>query len=321
MLAVRCPAVAPPAEMVGLSGETGNLSSGLMNVIELKDELVFSEIITSIKASLYDRITSPLSGAFIISALLINYKTLFLLFDSQNYYLKINYLETVLYPSTWHFISKLFLFPSLSAILFILVYPFPARLAYQFWLGQQKQLKNIKVKVEAETPLTIQESRELRRQLAVLEDRFNTELREKEAEIDALKKDIVSIEKEKEDLRQDLVQMYNVELEDVASKNTVPVNAETPAPGEENELDILVKKIDTEENIAAFFKAFESVGSNPINLVYLPSQAGLSSIRTEAIAEDLVSLGLGSITLGNDDTQYFRLTSEGKRFALRHGYA
>ena len=39
---------------------------------------MISELLTSIKATLYDRIVSPLSGAFLVSFLAINYKAVFI---------------------------------------------------------------------------------------------------------------------------------------------------------------------------------------------------------------------------------------------------
>ncbi|PPI83285.1 hypothetical protein KEHDKFFH_15050 [Marinobacter maroccanus] len=64
----------------------------------IEREFMFVELINSIKASLYDRVVSPLSGAFILSFLAINFRAAILVFDDQNYYLKINHLETYLYP-------------------------------------------------------------------------------------------------------------------------------------------------------------------------------------------------------------------------------
>ncbi|MFY3772971.1 hypothetical protein ACOSZC_02445 [Marinobacter salsuginis] len=287
---------------------------------------MFSELVTSVKATLYDRITSPLSGAFLVSALLINYKTVFLLFDGQNYYLKIHYLEAALYPDWLVVLLKLFVIPAFSAIVFIFLYPIPSRLAYENWLGQQKKLKEIKVKIEGETPLTREESRELRRQLRAMEDRRDAELSEKESEIDALKKDIAALEEERSKYNDEFEsevekRLKNWSSQQIESSNSASNNTDGKALTEiESDIDFKVAQIDSDKNIAAFisFVADSSTGAVPIRFM---DETGLSAIRAETIAHDLVDLGLGEVYRDGDGDEVFTLSREGKRFALRHGYA
>lgn len=285
---------------------------------------MFSEIITSIKASLYDRVTSPLFGAFTISALLINYQTVLLIFDGQEFFSKIDYIESTLYSDWYVALLKLFILPAASALIFIFIYPIPARFTYQFWLGQQKKLKEIKVQIENETPLTREESRKLRRQLTVLEDEFNNELREKEKEIDDLKSEIIELDKERRSTQDELNKALESAVwgeEDQKLENSESDENETPPPGSQEEIDQEVSAIDSEKNIEEFFKYAAGATRGVAYLRYIADQTGLSPIRVETIAVDLQELGLGKLSVDHDNDQFFVLTSEGKRFALRRNYA
>lgn len=52
---------------------------------------MLSEAINSIKATLCERIVSPLFGAVITAFVTTNHKSILLVFDSQNHYLNISY--------------------------------------------------------------------------------------------------------------------------------------------------------------------------------------------------------------------------------------
>ena len=84
---------------------------------------MIKDLSKSIKADLYERATSPLFGAVAISWCFWNYKTIFILLSSLPVTEKFEYIEAFLYGGIWPFLSKLFIYPVLSALLFIFVYP------------------------------------------------------------------------------------------------------------------------------------------------------------------------------------------------------
>ena len=149
-----------------------------------------NELINSIKAQMYDRTTSPLSGSFILSWTLWNYKMIFVLFSSLGVVEKFDYISGFLYASWKDFLIIGLLYPLLTTFFFIFVYPYPARFAYEFWRNRQKELKEIRQKIEDETPLTMEESREIRHAVMQLEADYARELERKENEIRRLREEI-----------------------------------------------------------------------------------------------------------------------------------
>ncbi|ODM32417.1 hypothetical protein A6779_09900 [Marinobacter adhaerens] len=273
---------------------------------------MFSELVNSIKANLYDRIVSPLSGAFLIALALTNYQTILLIFDDQNYYLKITYLEQYLYPGFIVGFLKLFLIPFVSACIFIVIYPFPSRIAYGYWLNQQRKLKTLKVYVENETPLTIQESRKLRQQLAVLEKEFNTELVEKDREIEELKKLVAenssssSYEKGKEQ------HGYSVGADYVSPYRIVNKEGEIEEVGESDLLNNAAA-VSLLENLA-----HDSGGLTEQRLVDVTN---LSAVRIEYLIDKLVRLGFVETRFRPDGTPLYALSSDGKKYVLSNDIA
>ncbi len=154
---------------------------------------MIDDISKSIKASLYDRVTSPLFGAFAISFLFWNYKTVLILFSSMSALEKIDYIENTIYKGYWALTLNGGVFPLLSAILFIFIYPKPAELIYEYWNKRQRDLKIIRQKIEDETPITIEEGRVLRRNFTLLEKKYDGEIQHKSQEILDLNKTIKKI--------------------------------------------------------------------------------------------------------------------------------
>jgi len=141
----------------------------------------------SVKASLYDRTASPLFGAVAISWVFWNYRLLVLLFADMPVSEKFNFIDSVLYPEGWTKLVWLGVGPSVTALLFLLAYPFPARWIYGYWHNQQKALKAVRQAIEDDTPLTREESRQLRRRLVELRAEYDSQLQQTNAESDELR--------------------------------------------------------------------------------------------------------------------------------------
>lgn len=157
---------------------------------------MFDELTKSVKASLYERAISPLFGTFVISWAVWNYKFIFVLISSMPVDEKLDYIDTFIYFDIWSCILIGFIYPLITALLFIFIYPYPALYVYKYWQEKQKKLKEAKQSIEDETPLTIEESRNIRRELFQLESEYDKELARKDAEIERLKAHNQVIEEE-----------------------------------------------------------------------------------------------------------------------------
>lgn len=149
---------------------------------------MFDDLTKEIKAQLYERVKSPLFGAFAFSWVGWNYRAVLGVVSELSFKERMAYLD-VLYPTWQEWGWHCFAGPLVTALVFLLAYPLPARWMYSYWAGQQKKLKEVQQKIEDETPLTQEEANALRKvsreQVATLEaklleqQQLNSELSER----------------------------------------------------------------------------------------------------------------------------------------------
>lgn len=138
------------------------------------------DLIKSMKAHLYDRIASPLSGALIISWCFWNYKVLLVIFSSEIIQYKLNFIDTFYAQSFSSFlwtpdspmsnalINGMF-GPICTAFVYILIYPIFSVPVYMFSLLVQKVYEGAKNWYQQGKLLTYTQSVELHRQISELE--------------------------------------------------------------------------------------------------------------------------------------------------------
>lgn len=148
---------------------------------------MFDELSKSIKASLYDRTVSPLFGAFAVSWAVWNYRLLLVILAAEPVTKKFRIIDETLYPSIYAKFGFLLMGPLITAVIFLFVYPYPAKFVYRFWRTQKRDLRSIRQKIEDETLLSVEESREIRRQLVDIQLDHEKELNLKRGEIDTLR--------------------------------------------------------------------------------------------------------------------------------------
>lgn len=156
---------------------------------------MLDEITKSIRAELYDRSVSPLMGSFIISWLLWNYKFVLLFFSELAIDEKFKSFDKLYSGYETEKILFWLIFPSITTIIYLYAYPILAKPVFEYSRKRQKELKEIKTKIEDETPLTIEESRDLRNRFSELEDEYLKEIERKNREIDRLKSQIEETQK------------------------------------------------------------------------------------------------------------------------------
>ncbi len=251
---------------------------------------MWNDILKTIKAQLYERAISPLSGVFVLSWCLWNYRFITVLFSSLSVTEKFGFIESQLFPDWSTYVLRGFLYPLFTTVLIIFLYPYPARYVYEFWRKRQKELKEIRQKIEDETPLTVEESRQIRKQVYALIEEHDAELRKKDDEISKLKETIEAFNKKINSQKQP-----KLTLEPARNKKSLRL------PDEQ-------------------LRILKHLASNrgTVKLSSLPS-FGKNRIRNEFYIGELASRGLVEQYTDEDDDLALSLTHNGKAIAIEYG--
>ncbi|MFC3914575.1 hypothetical protein ACFOSS_14055 [Pseudaeromonas sharmana] len=259
---------------------------------------MIDDIYKSIKASMYERATSPLFGAFAISWSLWNYKTILVILSSMKVNDKISYIESEIYSEDWSLLLGGAIYPLISAVFFILIYPHPAKWIYKYWNNQQKKLKEIKQRIEDDTPLTLDESRQIRRELLRFESYYDDEITKKNNEIDRLKDIISTLEKQAQ----------------ASSPEPAPEKSPSPKQQTKPKVDDRINE-DQESILADIAKSGGWVTDDQF-----VSKSKFDTVKTEYYLEDLEAKGY--VTRGYVGAKggiSTTLTTKGKKFAIDKG--
>lgn len=128
----------------------------------------------SIKAKLYDFNYTPFMSSLVISWIVINHKYLLVLLsdkiDVDKKLIMLN--DTYSYNAVFGYCS-FYIAPLLFALFYVFIYPKISKYFYEYTLRQTKKLKEIKQKIEDETPLTQEEARWHRIQIEKLNGENN----------------------------------------------------------------------------------------------------------------------------------------------------
>jgi hypothetical protein len=140
----------------------------------------------SIQSVLYERVRSPFSGAFFFSWFAWNWKLIYYLLLSNNsipdrfIFVEENYIN----------IYTNLIFPFLSTVFLIVVYPFITTGGYWIWLKFKTWQINIRNDIEKNQLLTLEQSIIIRMQIRNQEAEIDNMLRKKDEEILLLKKQL-----------------------------------------------------------------------------------------------------------------------------------
>ena len=148
---------------------------------------MLTEILNSIKATLYDRTSSPLFGSFAVSWAVWNYRVLIVLVGDGTFDEKIKYVDGTLYPTWWHVAGLGVAAPLTTALAYIFLYPWPARRVYEFTATQQKRLRDLRKKIEGDELVSVEEARELRHAHVSMQIDFDRQIKSLQTERDTLR--------------------------------------------------------------------------------------------------------------------------------------
>lgn len=200
------------------------------------------EAFKSIKAFLYDRAVSPLFSAYIAAWSAWNYRVIAALLDgdasfSEKMAFIDNYFGVVIYQINgqphyvWGQVVHGIFGPILLTLVYLYIYPLVAKPVYEHSLSKQKELKDIKQKVENARLLTVEESRNLIKETEQLRFKANEEAKRFSERIAGLTETINSLE---------------------SSQNSIPlsntkgslVEAEKPGVGTERFSNLVKNKVE-----------------------------------------------------------------------------
>lgn len=131
------------------------------------------DLIKSLKAHLYDRATSPLSGAFILSWIFWNWEIVLVAISDSYIYDKLFYLGNRIKESG---IQNLLTYPLVSTFFVIVIYPIFSNLAYGASRWHQNWLNKIRVKYDDETPISKEEAAALKKEIYKTKEEYEKEI-------------------------------------------------------------------------------------------------------------------------------------------------
>jgi predicted transcriptional regulator len=146
----------------------------------------------NIVSNLTQRIASPLSSSFIVAWTLWNYKFIVILLSNNTITTTFSLIEQLVFPTNFAVITNGIVYPIITTIVYIFVYPYPARFVYRFTRERQREISLIKQQIDDETPLTKSESRELKSQFRKLQHAHFEEVDSLENDIKELRAELAS---------------------------------------------------------------------------------------------------------------------------------
>jgi chromosome segregation ATPase len=140
------------------------------------------DLLGSFGTVLGERLVNPFTASFLLSWPLWNFKFFLVFFSDADVVLKLKLLSTVVYPTPYDALFLGFLGPALTAFFYVFMYPVPTHWVMNFSLRQKKKLNQLRQSIDDETPLTLEESREIRRRykegIKILEDDAEAKLQQ-----------------------------------------------------------------------------------------------------------------------------------------------
>lgn len=156
------------------------------------------ELLGAVRAHIQERAASPLTGAFVVSWCIWNFKLLLVVLGDGSYREKISFIETGLYGGSDQGILRGIVFPLLTALAYIFVYPAYAKRVMEHHKTQQNEIRALAIKIDGERVLTEAQATELRRQQRRREGAWARERADLEGDIANLR-ELLTAEQKKND--------------------------------------------------------------------------------------------------------------------------
>jgi membrane-associated HD superfamily phosphohydrolase len=209
---------------------------------------MFRELTNSIKALLYERAVSPLSGVIFIVWVGFNWKPLAVLFwGVEDVSARITYIEAH-YVDAWRNLY----YPAIVSAVVLIIYPFVALLAFALWEKVASWKLTLKQRFEGTVALPVSKSLAIWTEMREQDKQFNVAIEAKDNRIMELEKQSGDLSKELNNLKESLSQGSTLEAE-IAKRTEQLAQTEAVLRGErearakaERELGKMLKEREVE---------------------------------------------------------------------------
>lgn len=296
---------------------------------------MFEDISDTLKATLYERVSSPFISSFILSWCVFNYKILFILFSDMEVRYKFYEIELLqMQPQNlitmpvvgWQFYPCTFLYPLLIAFFYTLVFPFFEAKLFSVWLKGQKAIKSIKVTIEDETPVSQEKYTSLLKQLRHMSREYADDLARKD---DSCKVDL-QIERDKTIEKQSEINSLDNKYEIYKEETDTTINdlqleierlhEELSELRESKQADL--KPTPTSIEYAVLTSLVNAPSFTQADSTLLANYLGSSKLMAEDVIQEIINKGYCSerqtansrlITITAIGKKYYKLLSTGTR--------
>lgn len=149
--------------------------------------MTLDEITKSLLHTARERLTSPFTGALILSWIAWNYKAVLVLFSSKSVEDKIIYWEFLIYRNDSEAATMLLWGPLLTAFLIVTVYPIGSLMMYGVWAFWQKQFRKVQLYLDKDRLVSRAELRDWQRETYEQMTRYARDIEQKDALIQGLR--------------------------------------------------------------------------------------------------------------------------------------
>lgn len=259
--------------------------------MEKEETGLLKELMTGIRGLLTERLISPLMPAFVMSWSVINYRLIVAILSDETLEKRLSFIDSVLYPTSQSVFVSGFLFPLVTAMAYIFIYPYPAKWVYQYALKRQRELREARQQAENERVLTFEESQRLRSFYFDRESELQKKMQLRQEENDLLRAKISELEK-----TQEKPKVLISETSDSSSK----ISRSRPLT------DLEAKAL----------AALSYAENNNIQRTYesnLQKSVGSNKTELKIVIEDLKRSGLMDYEYDEDGDPCYSLTHEGRK--------
>ena len=163
---------------------------------------MLEEFEKSVKATLYDRLASPLIGSYVTAWCIFNYKVILIIFSDLQYTQKSEYIDALFAP-WWNYPVR-YGFPLLWSAFYILFYPWISKKVFRIWQQYIKDKRDIKNKIEGSRLLTLAESEAIRTEYLQSENKLAELMQNNQKELQEWKDRYNLLLEEKQQLQKQL---------------------------------------------------------------------------------------------------------------------
>lgn len=287
---------------------------------------MFEDISSALKATLYERMSSPFISSFIISWCFFNYKIIFILFSGMETRYKFYEIELIQsqtqnlidYPFLdGSFYPNIFFYPMLAALFYTLIFPF-FEVGLTFgWMKGQQLVKSTRIKIEDATPISQERYAALFKKMRQKDKEYADDLASKDEQC----KIDLGIEQAKTNEKQTEIEGLNKLISDFESTIAALENTIKNLSEENNKLNkkgnsgSQVNSASKNEDLE--YKILTAIINSPDFRIFrsglLQQYSGQNKLEADRVIEHLITEGLCNQTRDNRGNELLILTNEGKR--------